>query len=39
VIQSTVQVVVQRLLSRGNDLVGRAAVLSLPHLPSPDVGK
>jgi len=39
VIQSTVQVVVQRLLSRGNDLVGRAAVLALPHLPSPDVGK
>jgi hypothetical protein len=39
VIQSTVQVVVQRMLSRGNDLVGRAAVLALPHLPSPDVGK
>ena len=39
VIQSTVQVVVQRLLSRGNDLVGRAAVLALPHLPSPDVSK
>lgn len=39
IIQSSVQVVVQRLLSRGNELVGRAAVLALPHLPSPDVNK
>ena len=39
VIQSSVQVVIQRLLSRGNERIGRAAVLALPHLPSPVVSE
>lgn len=37
VIRASVQIVVQRLLARGRDLIGRAAVLALPHLPSPEV--
>ena len=34
IVQASVAVVVQRLLLRGNDLIGRSAVLALPHLPS-----
>jgi len=33
-VQASVAVVVQRLLLRGNALIGRSAVLALPHLPS-----
>jgi hypothetical protein len=36
IVQASVAVVVQRLLLRGNDLIGRSAVLALPHLPSAD---
>ena len=36
IVQASVAVVVQRLLSRGHDLFGRSAVLALPHLPSPN---
>ena len=35
IVQATTTVVVQRLLLRGHDLIGRSAVLALPHLPSP----
>ena len=34
IVQASVAVVVQRLLLRGHDLIGRSAVLALPHLPS-----
>jgi hypothetical protein len=36
IVQATTTVVVQRLLLRGHDLIGRSAVLALPHLPSAD---
>lgn len=36
IVESTTQVIVQRLFSRGHELFGRAAVLAIPHLPSPN---
>jgi hypothetical protein len=38
VVRATVPVVVQRMLLRGHDLIGRSAVLALPTIPSPEVG-
>jgi hypothetical protein len=38
VIRATVPVVVQRMLLRGHDLIGRSAVLAIPTIPSPEVG-
>ena len=38
VIRATVPIVVQRMLLRGHDLIGRSAVLALPTIPSPEVG-
>jgi len=37
IVQATASVVVQRLLLRGHDLMGRSAVLALPVLPSPEL--
>jgi len=34
IVQATTTVIVQRLLLRGHDLIGRSAVLALPHLTS-----
>jgi len=38
VIRATTPVVVQRMLLRGHDLIGRSAVLAIPTIPSPEVG-
>jgi hypothetical protein len=38
VIRASIPVVVQRMLLRGHDLIGRSAVLALPTIPSPEVG-
>ena len=38
VVRATIPVVVQRMLLRGHDLIGRSAVLALPTVPSPEVG-
>lgn len=38
VIRATIPVVVQRMLLRGHDLIGRSAVLAIPTIPSPEVG-
>lgn len=35
ILRASVPVIVQRLLSRGHDLVGRSAVMALPLIPSP----
>ena len=39
IVTSTQPIAVQRLLSRGHDLVGRAAAPMIPHLPMPQVGE
>ena len=39
IVTSTQPVAVQRLLTRGHELVGRAAAPMLPHLPMPQVGE
>ena len=38
VIRASLPVVVQRMLLRGHELIGRSAVLALPTFPSPEVG-
>lgn len=38
VIRATIPIVVQRMLLRGHDLIGRSAVLAIPTIPSPEVG-
>jgi hypothetical protein len=38
VVRATLPVVVQRMLLRGHELIGRSAVLALPTIPSPEVG-
>lgn len=39
IIRATVPVIIQRLLTRGHDLLGRSAVMALPVIPSPATGQ